>query len=183
MCATEINTEKLLLHTCCGPCATRVIELLSCDYRVTAIFFNPNIDPAEEYLSRFGAIEKFCRLKEIELINESHDHQGWLKLVAGLEHEPEGGRRCEVCFTMRMRRTAMVALERGFAVFGTTLSISPHKDAQTINRIGQQTAKEYTVRFIDEDFKQGDGYRKSCELSRQYGLYRQKYCGCEFSKR
>jgi len=182
MCSVEIDTEKLLLHACCGPCATRVIELLSRHYRVTAFFFNPNIDPVEEYINRLGAIEKFCRLKEIELISEGHDHRDWLTLVAGLEQQPEGGARCEVCFAMRLRRTALVAMERGFTVFGTTLSISPHKDALAINRIGQQAAHEYAVRFIEEDFKQGNGYRKSCELSRQYGLYRQKYCGCEFSK-
>jgi predicted adenine nucleotide alpha hydrolase (AANH) superfamily ATPase len=183
MCSTEINTEKLLLHTCCGPCATRVMELLSRDYRVTAFFFNPNIDPAEEYLNRFRAIEEFCRLKEIELISGGNDHQEWLKLIAGLEHQPEGGRRCDVCFFMRLRRTAMVAAERGFTVFGTTLSISPHKDSLTINRIGGQAAHDYAVRFIEEDFKQDNGYRRSCELSRQYGLYRQKYCGCEYSNR
>jgi hypothetical protein len=183
MCSDEINPEKLLVHACCGPCATQVIELLSRDYRVTAFFYNPNIQPEEEYLNRLAALETFCRIKDIELVSGSYDHQEWLELVAGLEEQPEGGKRCEVCFAMRLQKTALVAVEHGFKVFSTTLSISPHKDTEAVNRIGEQAAKKYNMHFVAEDFKQDNGYRKSCELSRQYGLYRQKYCGCLFSKR
>jgi len=182
MCSEEINTEKLLVHACCGPCATQVIELLSRDYRVTAFFYNPNIQPEEEYLNRLAALETFCRIKDIELVSGSYDHQEWLELVAGLEDQPEGGKRCEVCFAMRLRKTALVAVEHGFKVFSTTLSISPHKDAQVINSIGRETGKQHSIIFLQGDFKKDNGYRISCELSRQYGLYRQKYCGCQFSK-
>ena len=182
MCSEEINTEKLLVHACCGPCATQVIELLSRDYRVTAFFYNPNIQPEEEYLNRLAAMEKFCRIKDIELISGRYDNQEWLELVAGLEDQPEGGTRCEVCFTMRLQKTALVAVEHGFKAFSTTLSISPHKDAQVINSIGRETGIQHNIIFLQGDFKKDNGYRKSCELSRQYGLYRQKYCGCQFSK-
>ena len=182
MCSEEINTEKLLVHACCGPCATQVIELLSRDYRVTAFFYNPNIQPEEEYLNRLAALETFCRIKDIELISGRYDNQEWLELVAGLEDQPEGGTRCEVCFTMRLQKTALVAVEHGFKAFSTTLSISPHKDAQVINSIGRETGKQHNIIFLQGDFKKDNGYRISCELSRQYGLYRQKYCGCQFSK-
>jgi hypothetical protein len=182
MCSEEINPEKLLVHACCGPCATQVIELLSRDYRVTAFFYNPNIQPEEEYLNRLAALETFCRIKDIELVSGSYDHQEWLELVAGLEDQPEGGTRCEVCFAMRLQKTALVAVEHGFKAFSTTLSISPHKDARVINSIGRETGIQHNIIFLQGDFKKDNGYRKSCELSRQYGLYRQKYCGCLFSK-
>lgn len=182
MRSEEINPEKLLVHACCGPCATQVIELLSRDYRVTAFFYNPNIQPEEEYLNRLAALETFCRIKDIELVSGSYDHQEWLELVAGLEDQPEGGKRCEVCFAMRLQKTALVAVEHGFKAFSTTLSISPHKDARVINSIGRETGIQHNIIFLQGDFKKDNGYRKSCELSRQYGLYRQKYCGCLFSK-
>jgi hypothetical protein len=182
MCSEEINPEKLIVHACCGPCATQVIELLSRDYRVTAFFYNPNIQPEEEYLNRLAALETFCRIKDIELVSGSYDHQEWLELVAGLEDQPEGGKRCEVCFAMRLQKTALVAVEHGFKAFSTTLSISPHKDARVINSIGRETGIQHNIIFLQGDFKKDNGYRKSCELSRQYGLYRQKYCGCLFSK-
>ena len=182
MYAPECNTEPLLLHSCCGPCATQVVELLSRDYRVTAFYYNPNIQPEEEYMRRLTALETFCRIRDIELISGGYDNQEWLELAAGLEEQPEGGERCEVCFDMRLRKTAQVAAEQGIQTFGTTLSISPHKDTQAVNRIGQEAAKKYNIHFLAEDFKQDNGYRKSCDLSRRYGLYRQKYCGCKFSK-
>lgn len=180
--AAEHNTEQLLLHTCCGPCATQVVELLSRDYRVTAFYYNPNIQPEEEYVRRLTALETFCRIRDIELISGGYDTQEWLELAAGLEEQPEGGARCEVCFAMRLWKTAQVAAEQGIPTFGTTLSISPHKDTLAVNRIGQEAANKYAVHFLAGDFKQDNGYRKSCELSRRYGLYRQKYCGCLFSK-
>ena len=151
MCSAEINTEKLLVHACCGPCATQVIELLSRDYRVTAFFYNPNIQPEEEYLNRLAALETFCRIRGIELIRGRYDNQEWLELVAGLEEQPEGGKRCEVCFAMRLQKTALVAVEHGFKVFSTTLSISPHKDAQRlINSIGRETAKKHNIILLQE---------------------------------
>jgi epoxyqueuosine reductase len=182
MHAAEPNPEHLLLHTCCGPCATQVIELLSRDFRVMAFFYNPNIQPEEEYLNRCAALETFCRTRGVECICGSYDNQEWLEMVAGQEDQPEGGERCEVCFAMRLRKTALFAIELGIKIFATTLSISPHKNTEAINRIGLQAAKKYKVNFFAEDFKQDNGYRKSCELSRHYGLYRQKYCGCLYSK-
>lgn len=183
MYAPERTTEPLLLHTCCGPCATQVVEVLSRDYRVTAFYYNPNIQPEEEYMLRLTSLETFCRIKNIELISGGYDNQEWLELAAGLDEQPEGGERCEVCFAMRLRKTAQVAIEQGIQTFATTLSISPHKDTQAVNRIGQEEAKKYNINFLAGDFKQDNGYRKSCDLSRRYGLYRQQYCGCLFSKR
>jgi len=183
MYTPERNTEPLLLHTCCGPCATQVVEVLSRDYRVTAFYYNPNIQPEEEYVRRRTSLETFCRIKDIELISGDYDSKEWLELAAGLEEQPEGGARCEVCFAMRLRKTAQVAVEQGMQMFGTTLSISPHKDTRAVNRIGQEAAKKYNIHFFAGDFKQDNGYRKSIDLSRRYGLYRQKYCGCMFSKK
>jgi len=173
--------KKFLLHTCCAPCSIAIIDELKSKYDLTVFFYNPNIYPEEEYLKRLAAVETFCRIKGIELICGPYDSREWLERAAGLEEEPEGGKRCELCFTIRLMKTALFAAQQGINTFATTLSISPHKDTGAINRIGLQAAEKYTMHFAAEDFKQDNGYRKSCELSKQYGLYRQKYCGCMFS--
>ena len=175
--------QSLLLHTCCGPCATHVIEMLLQDYRVTAYFYNPNIQPEEEYLKRLGAAEQYCNTKDIALLKGPYESKKWRDMTAGLEDEPEGGKRCEACFSMRLDKTASFALENGITIFATTLTISPHKNAAVVNNAGKDAAKKLKVQFLEADFKKGDGYRKSCELSRNLGLYRQSYCGCLYSKR
>ncbi|MCX5894955.1 MAG: epoxyqueuosine reductase QueH [Proteobacteria bacterium] len=183
MRSLDTSRGKLLLHTCCGPCATHVIELLSREHQVTAFFYNPNISPEEEYKTRLKEAEKLCALNGTELLAGPYEPQKWIERTGDFIDEPEGGKRCELCFALRLEETARYAVDHGFALFATTLSISPHKDACLINRIGQETGREYGIQFLEGDFKKEDGYRKSCELSRQYGLYRQNYCGCLFSKK
>jgi epoxyqueuosine reductase len=175
--------QSLLLHTCCGPCATHVIELLLQDYDVTAYFYNPNIQPEEEYLKRLGAIEKYCSAKDIVLLKGSYESKKWMDIAVSLQDEPEGGKRCEACFSFRLKETARFAKENSFPIFATTLTISPHKNAAVVNKAGQDASKTAKVQFLEADFKKGDGYRKSCELSKKLGLYRQSYCGCLYSKR
>jgi hypothetical protein len=175
--------QSLLLHTCCGPCAAHVIELLLQDYDVTAYFYNPNIQPEEEYLKRLGAIEKYCSAKGIVLLKGSYESKKWMDMAVNLQDEPEGGKRCEACFSLRLNETARFARENSFTVYATTLTISPHKNATVVNNAGREAAKKSGVQFLEADFKKGDGYRKSCELSKKLGLYRQSYCGCLYSKR
>ncbi len=177
------HKQSLLLHACCGPCATHVVELLLHDYAVTIYFYNPNIQPEAEYLKRLAAIEQYCLVTGVTLLKAPYDSVNWAEATAGLQNEPEGGKRCEQCFSLRLEKTACFARENGFAVFATTLSISPHKDATIINRAGNLAAKKAKVQFLEADFKKGDGYRKSCEMSKKLGLYRQNYCGCLYSKR
>jgi hypothetical protein len=175
--------QSLLLHTCCGPCATHVIELLLQDYHVTAYFYNPNIQPEEEYLKRLGAIDQYCSAKGIALLKGPYENKKWIDMTSGLQDEPEGGKRCEACFSLRLNETARFARENSFTILATTLTISPHKNAAVVNNAGREAAKKTGVQFLETDFKKGDGYRKSCELSKKLGLYRQSYCGCLFSKR
>lgn len=175
--------EELLLHVCCAPCATYVIDVLSEVYSVTAFFYNPNIHPEDEYERRLREVRRYTSLHDIPLIVGEADVEAWHDRVRGLDQEPEGGKRCEECFAMRLFRTAALAAERGIGFFTTTLSISPHKDFRTLQRIGMEAAGSSGVSFLAIDFKKNDGYRKSCLLSKQYNLYRQHYCGCIYSRR
>lgn len=177
----QSNKEKILLHTCCAPCSTYVIDRLSSIYTITALFYNPNIQPEDEYTKRFQAMKKFCKLKKTELLEFHYDVNFWIESIKGLENEPEGGRRCSICFEVRLRKAAEIAVHKGFKGFATTLSVSPHKNAKLINTIGTHMAGQFGLHFLEYDFKKGDGFKKCCELSRLYGLYRQKYCGCLFS--
>lgn len=181
---TEVRTgEELLLHICCAPCATYVIGVLSETYSVTAFFYNPNIQPDEEYHHRLREVRRYTAIHDIPLLVEEDNSHEWDELVRGFEQEPEGGKRCELCFSLRLRRTAEAAAHHGIGRFTTTLTISPHKDTTLINSIGAQAAVDAGVCFVPEDFKRNNGFRKSCDLSRQYGLYRQRYCGCIHSLR
>ncbi|RMF89991.1 MAG: recombinase [Methanobacteriota archaeon] len=173
---------KLLLHICCAPCSTEVIERLKGDYDVTGFFYNPNIHPRREYGFRLKELERFSKKAGFPFITGDYDLKRWFRLVRGLEKEPEGGRRCEVCFRMRLEETAREAAAAGFDVFTTTLTISPHKDAETINSIGRELEEEYGVRFLVADFKKKDGFKRSVEHSRRHGLRRQDYCGCVYSR-
>lgn len=182
----------MLLHSCCGPCSTAVIERLVERFDLTVFFYNPNITNEGEYEKRLETQRKFideynaavmpegC---EVKLVEGEYDPENYLEAVRGLENEPENGDRCTKCFEVRMRRTAEEAEKSGFENFATTLSVSPHKNTQRINNIGYELEKEFAPAFLDESFKKKDGFKRSTELSREYGLYRQNFCGCVFSER
>ena len=170
---------RLLLHCCCAPCASHVLEQLVPLYRVTVLFYNPNIEPREEYDRRAAEFSKLPMLDEntgsVDLLWSYYDTERFTAAVAGFEDQTEGGERCRACFKLRLARTAELARDMGFDVFATTLSVSPHKDAVALNEIGCTLAGEYGVEFLSADFKKRDGYKRSIELSKQYGLYRQNY--------
>lgn len=172
--------KKLLLHVCCGPCSTHVIDELK-DNEMTLFFYNPNIYPRDEYLRRLEAASKVADKKNIHFIDGDYDQETWDDYVKGYEKEPEGGKRCELCFEYRLRKTAEYARKNGFDTFATTLTISPHKDAKKIHAIGKAQEKEHGVSFLESDFKKG--FKESVEMSKELGLYRQNYCGCRFSMR
>jgi epoxyqueuosine reductase len=169
---------RVLLHVCCGPCATHAIERLRTEHEVTLFFSNSNIHPPEEYERRLAAAPPASARLVLPLVEDVYDHAAWRAAVIGLEDEPERGRRCEPCFAFNLSRAADYAREHGFDRFTTTLTISPHKSSATIFRVGASLGP-----FLAVDFKKGDGFRRGLALSREYGLYRQGYCGCEFSLR
>lgn len=174
--------EKLLLHACCAPCSSYCIELLKNHFEITIFFYNPNMDTLEEYNKRAEEQKRFCAIEGVNCIITDYDKQDFLSLVKGLENEKEGGFRCEKCFSLRLNKTAKYAKENGYDYFATTLTVSPLKNAELINKIGLQIEKEVGAKYLPTDFKKRGGYLKSVELSKEYGLYRQNYCGCEFSK-
>lgn len=195
---SEIARERetrpsLLLHSCCGPCSSSVIERLAGEFNITVFFFNPCITDEEEYRRRRQAqiqlIEKMNEeflgmgLPEIRFIEGSYNRGTFFKAVEGHEDDPEGGERCSLCFRQRLEETAVTAGMAGCDYFGTTLTVSPHKNFRVISAIGRELALKYGLTFLDRDFKKKDGFRRSTELSKKYGLYRQNYCGCQFSKR
>ena len=173
--------KKLLLHICCGPCATHVISTLKKDYLVTGYFYNPNIHPAEEYALRLGAVKEVaCRL-DVPVIEGVYDRDLFFDNVQGLEKEPENGSRCLVCYRLRLSRTCKFAAENGYDTVASTLTVGPMKKASLINPIGSDEAEKAGVTFLEADWKKNDGFRHSCEMSKEYGIYRQHYCGCTFS--
>ena len=176
----------LLLHSCCGPCSSYVLEYLTRYFEVSLFWYNPNIYPQEEFNKRFQnqikLIEEMGLAGDVQVLVSPRKHDEYLKRVMGLQNEPEGGDRCTECFRMRLNATAQMAQKYKFDWFCTTLTVSPHKDAQRINQLGEEIGRAYGVNFLPSDFKKREGYKRSTELSRQYGLYRQNYCGCEFSK-
>jgi hypothetical protein len=169
---------RLLLHICCGPCAGQAVERFRADYAVTGFFSNSNLAPPEEYARRLAAARQLSRALSFPLVEDAYDHGAWLESVRGLEAEPERGRRCERCFAFNLGRAARHATAGGFDAFTTTLTTSPHKDSGVILRIGSEWE-----RFLAADLKQGAGFRRSMALARELGLYRQRDCGCEFSRR
>ncbi|MDY0189306.1 MAG: epoxyqueuosine reductase QueH [Desulfuromonas sp.] len=172
---------RLLLHACCAPCSSAVVERLQQSYAVTIFFYNPNIHPQPEYQLRCSELEQWCQHLNLPLIVDEYIPEHWHQLVAGYEQEAERGERCTLCYRMRMQRTAQRAKDDGFALFTTVLSISPHKDAERINRIGAQLSSELEVDFYTANFKKQGGFQRSLELSKLYGFYRQNYCGCCYS--
>ncbi len=176
------DRPKLLLHSCCGPCSSYVTEYLTRYFDLTVLYFNPNIDPSAEYLRRLDTQKSLLDATGwAALIPGEYDHHRFLEAIRGLESQPEGGARCAVCFRLRLEETARLAKAMGFPIFGTTLTVSPHKNAPLINEIGQEIAGKYGVVWLPSDFKKREGYKRSIQLSKEYALYRQDYCGCEFS--
>ncbi len=183
----EERVPRLLLHSCCAPCSSYVLEYLSQYFRITLFYYNPNIAPKEEYRKR---VEEQKRLIEamqtkypVDFLEGDYEPCCFYELARGLEDMPEGGERCRRCFALRLEKTALEAADRGVDYFTTTLSISPLKDAQLLNQMGLSIAKDYGQTYLVSDFKKKEGYRRSVELSHIYGLYRQNYCGCIYSRR
>lgn len=175
---------RLLLHSCCGPCSTYVLEYLTSHFRVTLLYYNPNIQPQEEYQLRLEhQLKVLEHFPQIELLACEYDGESFLEAAVGLENEPEGGARCTECFSLRLENTARLAKEGNFDFFTTTLTVSPHKNAEKINIIGERLSEKYGVSFLPSDFKKREGYKRSIELANMFELYRQDYCGCLFSKR
>lgn len=177
---------KLLLHACCAPCSSAVLERLREHFSITILYYNPNIYPPQEYHRREQELERFLQdagMNGISLIELPYDPQEFYTAVKGLEAEPERGERCTVCYRLRMEQAARYAAAHGFDWFTTTLSISPVKDPVRINQIGQELAQKYGVAHLPSEFRKKNGYKRSLELSAEYGLYRQDYCGCVFSVR
>lgn len=178
--------KKMLLHTCCAPCSTAVIERLSADYNITVLYYNPNIYPTEEYNKRKSEQIRYIQILQqkgldINYLDCDYNQNEFFDAVKGLETQPEGGNRCEVCFRLRLNYTAKLAKEKGFDVFATSLSVSPHKNAELLNKIGQELSKKYDIEYLVSDFKKKDGYKRSIILSKENNIYRQNYCGCKFS--
>jgi len=173
--------QKLLLHCCCAPCATFPLQLLSQNYEIAGYFYNPNIYPEKEYKLRCREIEKLGQEWNIPILTGPYESRLWYRKIKGHEDEEEGGARCALCYQMRFEAIAREAVSRGFEVIASTLSISPHKKAMVINRIGKKVAEKAGLKFLEADFKKKDGFKISCEMSRDLGFYRQNYCGCEFS--
>ncbi len=175
---------KLLLHSCCAPCSSSCLELLKKHFEITVYYYNPNIDTTEEYYKRLAEQKRLiAEMGGINIIEEDYSPDDFAKNTKGLESAPEGGERCNICIRMRMEKAAQYAAANGFDFFTTTLSVSPLKNAQLINQIGSELSKIYDIAFLFSDFKKGGGYLRSIELSRQFNLYRQSYCGCIFSLR
>ncbi len=176
--------KKMLLHSCCGPCSTAVIEKLIDEFDLVVYYYNPNIFPKEEYFHRLQEQKRFLKQKygdKIALIEGEWDCETFRNISKGLELEKEGGSRCAICFRMRLEGTAKFAKENGFDIFTTTLSVSPYKNHNLLNEIGNELSIKYQVEYYNANFKKNDGYKRSVELSKSFDLYRQNYCGCEFS--
>ncbi len=187
MTATLAETKKgtrLLLHSCCAPCSSACLERLKDVFEITVLYYNPNIDERTEYEKRKAEQIRF--LQETgwaNILDCDHEAQAFEEMAKGLESEPERGKRCYLCYQLRLEKTAKTAKENGFDFFATTLTLSPYKNAEWLNEIGEKVGGRYGVSYLVSDFKKQNGYRRSVELSAQYGLYRQDFCGCRFSKR
>ena len=181
------RVPTLLLHTCCAPCSSAVIERLAQDFKITVFYYNPNIEPYEEYLKRKEEQKKFLKVfpspNPLNFLDCDYENEEFKKLALGLEKEKEGGPRCFRCYRLRLLKTAQKAKEFGFDYFTTSLSISPYKNAQKLNEIGLELEQVCGVSYLVSDFKKNDGYKKSILFSKEYNLYLQDYCGCVYSKK
>jgi len=190
---------KILLHACCAPCSTSVIETFEeidqfrdriiadsselSNANITVFYYNPNIEPKGEYEKRLDEVKRLCKNKNLELIEFNYDNENWRELVKGLEDCKEGGERCKLCFEMRLEKTASYARNNEFDFFTTTLTVSPYKNSEIINRLGKEISEKENIKFLECDFKKKNGYKDSIELSKKSNIYRQNYCGCSFSMR
>jgi predicted adenine nucleotide alpha hydrolase (AANH) superfamily ATPase len=172
---------KLLLHICCAPCSTYVVETLKKDYDVSGYFYNPNIHPKEEYEKRELEMNRYARMINLELVCAEYDDDRWFQMAEGMEDQPEGGERCKICYKIRLENTARYAIHHGYDFIATTLSISPHKNADKINQVGAEVSDQPQLKWHAGDFKKQGGFEKSIQMSKQASLYRQSYCGCIFS--
>ena len=181
------EVPTVLLHSCCAPCSSYVIEYLSKFFYITILYYNPNISPVSEYEKRkaeqIRLINSMDTIYPVKIIDCDYDNDLYEKAIKGLECEPERGLRCHVCYRLRLDKTAQFALENNFDYFGTTLTVSPYKNSDAINSIGLDLEDNYNISFLVSDFKKKNGYKRSIELSSLYNLYRQNYCGCKYSKR
>ena len=177
---------NLLLHSCCAPCSSYCIEYLSNYFNITIYYYNPNISPIEEYEKRKNEqikfINEFKTTNKLNIIDSDYNYDDFLNVINGLENEPEGGSRCNKCYLLRMDKTAKKASDLKYDYFATTLTVSPYKNSKKINEIGYLLEKKYKIKYLPSDFKKKNGYKRSIELSKEYNLYRQNYCGCVFSK-
>lgn len=178
------NKPKLLLHACCGVCSSAVIERLYPYFNITILFYNPNIYPEEEYKKRLNTQKEIINKMNlnINLLEIKYDQEEFNQIAKGLEKEKEGGQRCTKCYHLRLEKTAILAKQKKFDYFTTTLSVSPYKNAEKLNKIGKILEKKYQTKYLYSDFKKKDGYKRSTELAKQYNLYRQDYCGCKYSQ-
>ena len=179
-------TPRLLLHSCCAPCSSRCIEFLTNYFDITILYYNPNISPIEEYEKRkkeqIKFISEFKSINKLDFMDIEYDYNDFLMIAKGLENEKEGGLRCFKCYELRLDKTALIAKENNYDYFGTTLTVSPYKNSQVLNQIGEKLSKKYEVNYLYSDFKKNNGYKRSIELSKEYNLYRQDYCGCIYSQ-
>ncbi len=181
------NIPRLLLHSCCAPCSSYVLEYLSKYFEITILYYNPNISPYDEYKKRLEEqirlINEMKTKHKISLLECNYDNDIYENMIKGLEEEPERGTRCLKCYNLRLEYTAKLAKEKSYDYFGTTLSVSPYKSSTILNEIGEELSNKYSIPYLYSDFKKKDGYKRSIELSKIYNLYRQDYCGCKYSKR
>lgn len=179
-------TPTLLLHSCCAPCSSYVIEYLSPYFNITILYYNPNISPIEEYEKRkqeqIKLIKELPTKNKVNILDCDYDNDLYEKTIKGLEKEPERGSRCTKCFCLRLEKTAITAKKNNFDYFGTTLTVSPYKNSKLLNEIGLSLQKKYNIKYLYSDFKKNNGYKRSIELSKEYNLYRQNYCGCIYSR-
>ena len=179
------HKPTLLLHSCCGPCSTQVLTYLCPFFNITVLYYNPNIEPIEEYIKRKNEQIRFIKEfnhDNIKFLDCDYDNETFRLLTKELKDEPEGGKRCTVCFSLRLKETAKRAKENDFDYFTTTLTVSPHKNSELINKLGIEIGEYVGVKFLVADFKKREGYKRSIELSKEFDLYRQNYCGCLYSK-
>lgn len=185
---TDLNyTPKLLLHSCCAPCSSYVIQTLTKYFDITILYYNPNIEPYDEYLKRkeeeIRFIKDYPNINKLDIMDCDYDNQKFHDIAKGLETAKEGGARCHKCYYLRLEKTALLAKENGYDYFGTTLTVSPYKNSEVLNKIGSELENKLNINFLYSDFKKKEGYKKSIELSKKYNLYRQNYCGCIYSKK
>ncbi len=176
-----MKKPKLLLQTCCGVCSAFIPKLLSIQYKVVIYYYNPNIHPRKEYEKRLNESKKIARILNLNFIEEKYKPEQWHNIIKGFEKEPEGGKRCYLCFKLRLEQTAQYAKKNNFKYFATTLTVGRNKKAEIINKIGLEIAKKYNLVFIDEDFKKFDNITKSQQTANKFKIYKQNYCGCIYS--